>query len=289
LLQGDPIPFDAVEFDPIIASGDVLYELAFPLMDLVERGLVSAANGVLNAYFLAAKRPEDCDGIAALPLFMSLRAAIRANVIAARLDQAGSDRRSISERARRYFLLALNLLVPAVPSIVAVGGLSGTGKSVLAFALAPHIGPAPGALLLRSDVERKMMFGTPETARLPAEAYKPDVSAAVYRRLFDKACRVARAGHSVVVDAVFADAGERADIEREAAKNGATFKGLYLVAPLRLRTERIKNRSADASDADAAVARQQEQFPIGPMTWSTVDASGSPEMTLSAARALFPG
>jgi uncharacterized protein len=287
LLQGDPVAFDAIEFDPIVASGDVLYELAFPLMDLVERGLVSAANGVLNAYFRATKRPEDFEGIAALPLFMSLRAAIRANVIAARLDQAGSDRRSLSESARHYFQLALDLLMPSTASVVAIGGLSGTGKSVLACALAPHIGPPPGALVLRSDVERKMMFGVPETERLSAEAYKPNVSDAVYRRLLDKAGRAARAGHSVVVDAVFADADERADIEGEAVKNGATFQGLYLVAPLHIRALRVKNRSADASDADAAVARRQEQLSVGQMTWKAIDASGSPESTLSAARSLF--
>ena len=288
LLQGDPVAFDAIEFDPIIASGDVLYELAFPLMDLLARDLVSAANGVLNAYFLATKRLEDLDGIAALPLFMSLRAAIRANVTAARVDQAASDRRTLSQSAQHYFQLALTLLRPSTPSVVAIGGLSGTGKSVLARALGPHIGPPPGALVLRSDVERKMMFGVPATERLAAEAYKPNVSAAVYRRLLDKAGRVARAGHSVVVDAVFADPDERADVERQAVQNGATFRGIYLVAPLHIRASRVKDRSADASDADAEVACQQEQLSIGPLTWSTVDASESPEVTLSAARALFP-
>jgi aminoglycoside phosphotransferase family enzyme len=87
MLDGKPIAFDAIEFDPMIASGDVLYDLAFLLIDAIERSLYWPANVILNGYF-AAGHMEDYDGLAALPLFMSLRAAIRAKVIAARLDQS---------------------------------------------------------------------------------------------------------------------------------------------------------------------------------------------------------
>ncbi len=90
--------FDAIEFDPVIASGDVLYDLAFLLMDLVERDLGAAANTVLNGYFEASRRIEDCDGLAALPLFLSLRAAIRAMVTAAKLERG--RRRTSAKRSR---------------------------------------------------------------------------------------------------------------------------------------------------------------------------------------------
>ena len=111
VLDGEPVAFDALEFDPIIAEGDVLYDLAFLLMDLVERGLARAANTVLNGYFAASRRSEDCDGIAALPFFMSLRAAIRAKVTAARLDlAAATDKTDLAQSAKRYFDLALELL-----------------------------------------------------------------------------------------------------------------------------------------------------------------------------------
>src|SRR5437016_1257974 len=86
LIDGKPVPFDAVEFDPLIAAGDVLYDLAFLLMDLHERGLKQAANVVLNRYLVEARRDSDFDALAALPPFMSLRAAIRAKVTAARLE-----------------------------------------------------------------------------------------------------------------------------------------------------------------------------------------------------------
>jgi uncharacterized protein len=84
LVDGNPMLFDAVEFSALIAAGDVLYDLAFLLMDLVERGLSAAANVVLNRYLNETRRRSDLDAIAALPFFMSLRATIRATVTASR-------------------------------------------------------------------------------------------------------------------------------------------------------------------------------------------------------------
>src|SRR5215472_12534613 len=97
-------------------------------------------------------------------------------------------------------------IAPPAPVLVAIGGHSGTGKSLLARALAPFVAPLPGAVVLRSDVERKRMFGAAETERLPADAYGREESARVYATLADKARRVTAAGHSAIVDAVFATA-----------------------------------------------------------------------------------
>ncbi len=288
VLGGEPVAFDALEFDPIIAEGDVLYDLAFLLMDLAERGLPRAANIVLNGYFAASGRSEDGDGIAALPFFMSLRAAIRAKDTAARRYlAAAADKADLARSAQRYFDLALELLIPTKPTIACTAGFSGTGKSILARALAPLLPPPPGALVLRSDVERKALFRIPEHHRLPAAAYRPEISETIYRRLTDKAERVAHAGHSVVVDAVFARPQERAAIEAAAAAAKADFCGLFLVADLPSRLARVETRSADASDADARVVRLQDEFDIGTVRWTIVDASGSPQQTLASARAVL--
>src|SRR6185436_9566456 len=88
LIDDKPVPFDALEFDPVMASGDVFYDLAFLLMDLVDRKLDAAANTVLNVYVAKHAREDDVEALAALPLFMSLRAAIRAKVTAAKLPHA---------------------------------------------------------------------------------------------------------------------------------------------------------------------------------------------------------
>jgi uncharacterized protein len=281
LLGGRPVPFDAIEFSPLIASGDVLYDLAFLLMDLVERGLKPAANVVFNRYLVETKRPEDLDALATLPLFLSLRAAIRAKVTAARLEHAASDQRAaIAHSARAYFDFAQRFIEPKPPRLIAIGGLSGTGKSALALALAPELAPDPGAVVLRSDVERKALFGKDENERLPQDAYAPAVTARIYATITDKARRAVAAGHSAIVDAVFATSQERALAAESANILRVPFHGLFLDADLDTRVARLATRRRDASDADAAVARRQEAYDLGELDWTRIDASGTPEETL---------
>jgi uncharacterized protein len=282
LIDDKPVLFDALEFDERIATVDMLHDLAFLLMDLIARGLRPAANIVLNRYLAESRRPSDLDALAALPLFMSIRAAVRAKVGAERLRFA-HNKKAAEQSARDYLALALDLLASPAARLIAIGGLSGTGKSALARALAPEVGAAPGAVILRSDIERKALLGVAETARLPLAAYAPDVTERVYAALTDQACRVLTAGHSVIVDAVFAHAEERETIE--AAAGGAPFSGLFLTADVSTRVARVGGRTGDASDADAAVARAQERYELGVMLWCQVDASGAPDETLAHALA----
>ncbi|MBI3435245.1 MAG: AAA family ATPase, partial [Proteobacteria bacterium] len=164
-------------------------------------------------------------------------------------------------------------------------GLSGTGKSALARDLAPEIAPAPGAVLLRADVERKAHFGVHETERLPADAYAPAISTAIYTDLARKAARILRAGHSATIDAVFSRPHERGAAAAVAAEHGVAFHGLFLTADLATRIARVGTRSGDASDADESVARAQEAYDIGALDWAHIDASGSQSDTLARARA----
>jgi uncharacterized protein len=286
LIHGRPVPFDAIEFDPLIAAGDVLYDLAFLLMDLTERGLREAASVVLNRYLAETRRVGDLDALAALPLFMSLRGAIRAKVTAARLETAeDAERPAIAKTAATYFRFAWTFIAPPAPALIAIGGLSGTGKSALARALAADLLPAPGAVVLRSDVERKMLFSKTETERLPADAYSAAATEKVYASIIDKARRAIAAGHSAIVDAVFAKPPERSAVAEIASSLGIRFHGLFLVADLATRIERVGARRNDASDADARIAQQQETYDLGTMDWTMIDASGTPADTLKRAKA----
>lgn len=283
LIEQQPVLFDAIEFDAQMATVDVLYDLAFTLMDLLRHDQPLAANVVLNRY-LAATPPENLDALGALPLFMSIRAAIRAQVALARLKPPHSNEAGILDEARRYFDLARALITPPAPRLVAVGGLSGTGKTVLARALAPTVAPQPGAIVLRSDVIRKQMFGVADTERLPPSSYTPELAERVYAVLAERARRVLAHGHSAIVDGVFARDFERDAFVTLARNCNVPLTGLFLVADLATRQARIGGRSSDASDATQEIAALQEHYNIGHIGWTTIDASGTQAQTLQSCR-----
>lgn len=279
VVDGSPVLFDALEFDEDLATGDVLYDLAFLIMDLCRHGLAAEANRLLNGYLaLSADQALQIDGLAALPLFLSVRAAIRAKVAATsfRLDPAAPEKR---QTAVDYFATAAEFMVPAPAMLVAIGGLSGAGKTRLAAALAPALGRKPGAIHVRSDIVRKHIAGVGATTRLSQAMYEPGPSSAVYRTLARLAGRALGAGQVVIADATYQQPSHRTDIATVARDAKAAFKGLWLDAPLALRTDRIAARRGDASDATEAVAATQDAVDLGEMNWARLDA-GQPFETL---------
>lgn len=286
LIDGAPVLFDALEFDEALATTDRLYDLAFLIMDIAMRGRAFEANRLLNRYLIACGENPPYDGLGALPLFLALRAAIRAQVGAAAAafrDPAG--RQAAGADARAYLAYAQAALAPRAVKLVAVGGLSGSGKSTLAAALAPFLGPAPGAVHLRSDVERKRLNGTPELERLPPEAYSLEMTQQVYAVLRERAEAVLAAGHAVIVDAVHQRPDERADIAAVAHESGVDFLGLWLEAPVEALADRVTARRGDASDATAEVVRWQAGREAGPLDWVRLDSTQAPADVLAQARA----
>ena len=287
--DGTPKLFDAIEFSEKIATIDVLYDLAFLLMDLWTNGEREAANIVLNRYLHLRRAEEDLSGLAALPLFLSTRAGVRA-LVSADLAHEHAFKDSMKERGQAldWFRASISYLKVPPPMLVVIGGLSGTGKSTVAAALSPHLGAAPGALHVRSDVERKVLAGVPEAERLPVESYSRAASFAVYAACFARAEKALAAGHSVVLDAVFADEGERRAAAEVARRTRAHFAGVWLEAPPALLTSRVAARTGDASDATAEVVAKQLGYDLGPLDWHRVDASGSPAETLARVRQTLP-
>ena len=270
LFEGEPTPFDALEFDERLATTDVLYDLAFLIMDMRRVGLAAQANAVMNTYWDAAG--EDEAALDLLPFFMSLRAAVR---MAVAVETAKL------EEARRYRQLGVELLTPAPARLVAIGGLSGVGKSAVAEGLAPMLPGPAGARLLRTDVLRKRMLGLPLAERAQDSAYAPERQSEVYEELAVRAENALANHASVVADATF-----RASLQRESigrAAHGAAFNGYWLQAPLHTRLQRAAQRFGDASDADVKVAAEQKEPSDLSASWRTLDASASSPAELAEA------
>jgi hypothetical protein len=196
-------------------------------------------------------------------MFLARRAAIRAYVDSAVTAVSGAD----NAPARAYQKAALAFLQPAPPRLVAIGGLSGSGKTTLALKLAPEIGRVPGAVVVRTDVERKRQAGIALEERMPAGSYSPEASARTYAACLARAERVLRAGHSVVLDAVFARPEERAAAEALARKVGVPFRGIWLDVPKDVAQQRVTDRKGDASDATATVVERQFAYDLGHIDW----------------------
>ncbi|NQW00891.1 MAG: AAA family ATPase [Rhodospirillales bacterium] len=281
LFEGKPTLFDALEFNLSFAEIDVFYDLAFLLMDLDHRGLQGLANLVLNRYLDIT---GDVEGMALLPLFLSMRAAVRAHVSLAQITGQAKISRDLVIDAKILFQMATDYLSPPSPQLIAIGGLSGTGKSTLAREIAPQIGAAPGARVVRTDALRKRLAGVGLFDRLPQKSYSPEMTEKTYAALYDEAETALSGGHSVICDGVFSRSEERRKVERMAKDLGLPFIGIWLTAPESQLMQRVADRTNDISDATEHVVRQQLSYTTGPIDWQTVDASDQADATAARLR-----
>jgi predicted kinase len=281
MLDGTPTLFDGIEFNAEFSCIDVMYDFAFLVMDLLGRALGTHANALFNRYLSVT---GDFEGLRLLPLFLACRAAIRAKTSLAAADLS-SDPSAIAGlrcRATAYLNLAEQVSRSMPPRLIALGGFSGSGKSTLAARIAPTLGTAPGAVVLRTDVVRKLMFA--DGAR---RAYLPSSRHSVYTEIRREAANALDAGYVVVVDAVFGEAAERHAIEKLAADEGVAFDGLWLDAHVRVLEERIERRRSDESEATVDVLYRQMFNHAPAISWRRIDAGRSEEATeLEALRTL---
>lgn len=289
VIDGRPVPFDAIEFNDAFAVIDILYDAAFPIMDFDCRCGPRLANIFMNRYLDSTWEPSaEVRGVVSLlPLFLSLRAAVRAHVgataAAAISDKAESERRR--RIAQDYFVHALGYLAPLRPRLIAVGGLSGSGKSRLARELAPLMVDAPGARVVRSDAIRKRLAGKGLLDRLGPENYGPEMTERTYAAVMDDVRAALAAGRAVVADAVFARPEQRDAVARAAVDAGVPFDGLWLEAPPDVLADRIATRKRNVSDATADVMRRQLDYDVGVINWKRIDSGGSKSETLARGRA----
>jgi len=284
-LATGPAPFDAIEFSPRFSEIDVLYDLSFLLMDMAHRGLNGLANRLLNRYLSATR---DYDALAAMPLFLSLRAGIRAHVTASRAENLtdATTKQTARGEAASYLSFALDCFDTGGPRLIAIGGLSGTGKTRLARGLAPLLFPLPGAAHLPSDLIRKRLAGIAPEERLTEDWYTPAVTERVHARMFEDAEKALRAGYPAVLDATFMEPKRRARAEAVAKAANAPFTGIWLEAPAAEMERRVATRKGNISDASIDVLNSQRKAGLGEIGWARINTGGGPEETLEKARGL---
>jgi hypothetical protein len=256
-------------------------------MDLWYRGLWPHANRILNGYLALT---ADVSGLALMPLFLSCRAAIRSktSLAASMVVPEEEQKADFHATAREYLALARALLHPPGACLVAIGGFSGSGKSTLARALAPGLGAAPGAVILRSDVIRKSLLGADPFVRLGADAYAPEVSSRVYETIVERGGTALLAGQAVIADAVHARPEERAAIESVARRAGVPFVGIWLEASEDVLADRLRARANDPSDATVDVLARQVQSGAQDPIWHRLDVAGHADDVRAKAEELLP-
>lgn len=242
---------------------DLLFDLAGQILELVRRGAPAEANIIANRYLDVA--PQGAAGWALLPLFLSLRASA-----------AGEAE------------LAEAILAPSPPRLVAIGGLSGTGKSTLSRLLGARIGRTPGARVLRWDVFCKRLAGLPPENRLPPRHYTRQTDMETYEAMFESAQDHLECGSAVILDAVFLSRSEREVAEALAIRQRVPFTGIWLEAPERDRIARVEARAGDASDATAIVVREQSKRSVGDLFgWHRMRVNRPFDTIVAAARGVL--
>ena len=259
VLDGEPLLFDALEFDPALRWIDVAADIAFLFMDLAGRQPAGMAWEFLDAWLTAS---GDFDALPLLPFYAVYRALVRAKVaaIASAQHDEPAQRAEADTQCRHYLALATRLAAPATPRLLLVSGLSGSGKSHLAAQLlARH-----GCMRLRSDVERKRLFGLAAHARshdLARNIYDADANARTSAQLLGLAEAVLTSGLPLIIDATLLRRAARRAFQDLAQRLGVPHALLLCTAPRDVLEARIRKREAQGNDpSEAGLAVLAGQF-----------------------------
>lgn len=263
LIDGKVMLFDCIEFNEAFRFTDIALDTAFLTMDLEDRGLKSQARRFVNAWL---ERTGDYQALELLHLYKAYRALVRAKINLFRLaqEQDGVQKAAILRRYRSYVNLAESYSAIPSPFLAITHGVSAIGKSHVALRLTEAL----GALRLRSDVERKRLYGTGQASPLRDGLYSPGASEATYQRLHQLAAIALRSGFPVVIDATYLKRQQRDAAWQLAESTGTPFLILDCQAPDKVVQQWLSQRQAEGSDpSDATLqviqAQQASREPLG--------------------------
>ncbi|MEA5570145.1 AAA family ATPase [Calothrix sp. UHCC 0171] len=245
--------FDCIEFNEPFRFVDVMYDVAFTVMDLEARQRPDFANIFLNTYI---EQTGDWEGLQLLPLYMSRQSYVRAKVNSFLLDDPGVPAEVKAESAKvaaTYYTQAWQYTQPSQGQLIVMSGLSGSGKSTTAKYLAQKI----GAIHLRSDAVRKHLAGVPLYDRGSSEIYTPEMTEKTYAKLLDLGILLASQGFQVILDAKYDRVQLRSDVISRAKAEQIPIKIIQCTAPVEVLQSRLKNRTGDIADATADLLASQ--------------------------------
>lgn len=254
LWQDKILLFDCIEFNEQFRFVDVMYDVAFTVMDLESRGRRDLGNAFLNTYI---EQTGDWEGLQLLPLYLSRQAYVRGKVTSLMLDDPAistAQKAEISQTAAHYYKLAWQYTKPHRGKLTLMSGLSGSGKSTAARYLARRT----GAIHIRSDAVRKHLGGIPINERGGQDLYSDEMTAQTYGRLLELGIILADRGWDVILDAKFDRQNLRTDAIDRAQSHGLPLQIIYCTAPIEVLRERLQQRRGDIADATAELLSSQQ-------------------------------
>ncbi len=252
VLNGEVTLFDCIEFNDSFRWRDVYSDLGFLLMDLEDRGLKGQGYRVLNTYL---EHTGDFEGLALLPFYKAYTAMVRCKIALFTMGAPGiSEAMREAERAkyRRYMDLAESYMAVPARFMIITHGVSGSGKTTISSHLLQRL----GAIRLRSDVERKRLFGLKPLDKtesaLDAGIYTAEASSKTYDLMAQEAEALLKIGQAVILDATFLRQSQREQMEEVASEQGVPFAIVDCKAPEGKIEEWLEQRAAEAKDAAEA-------------------------------------
>ncbi|MDJ0599973.1 MAG: AAA family ATPase [Crocosphaera sp.] len=246
--------FDRIEFNEEFRYVDVMFDVAFTVMDLDARNRQDFSNILLNTYL---EHTGDWQGLQVLPVYLSRQAYVRAKVNSMILDDPNiseKEHQKAQQEAQNYYHLAWQYTQQHQGKIIMMSGLSGSGKTTVAKYLAQEI----NGILIRSDAVRKHLGNIPLDESGNSELYRPEMNQKTYETLIKFGEIIAKEGFSVILDAKFDRHQWREPVIEIAKKYNISLTILHCYAPVEILSDRLSNRTGDISDATPNLLQQQQ-------------------------------